>query len=278
MKKLLILLFFTILIQVNKTEAQFKIVGYIPNWANLKTFSDGFNYTRVTHLNIAFKDPNTSGDLPALSANEAYLVNAAHNQGVQVLLSLCGGGSSNDTSKQNLYFKLIKSTNVSAFASKITQYVITNHLDGIDLDLEGPAINSDFGSFVQVLADSLHPAGKVLSAALSEGYGGASVPTSTFSYLDWINIMAYDACGPTWGTPGQHSSYQFAMDNLAYWKNRGLAKSKAVLGIPFYGYGFDSNFSSSAYPFSYIETNYPDDIYSDQTANTIYYNGISTII
>jgi hypothetical protein len=112
MKKLLILLFFASLIQTNKTYAQFKIVGYIPNWANLTTFSDSFDYPRVTHLNIAFMDPSTSGDPPALSADEIYLVNAAHNNGVQVLVSLCGGGSSDDVTTQNLYFNLIQSANV----------------------------------------------------------------------------------------------------------------------------------------------------------------------
>ncbi len=278
MKKIIFLLVLIALIQVNKSQAQFKIVGYIPNWIPLKTFSDNFDYTRVTHLNLAFKDPDASGNLPMLSASEVYLISAAHSHGVKVLLSLCGGSSSTNASKQAIYFNLISSANVSGFASKLRLYTDTNNLDGLDLDLEGAAINSDYGKFVQVLADSLHPIGKVLSAALSSGYGGANVPTSTFSYFDWINIMAYDACGPTWGNPGQHSSYQFADDALIYWKGRGLSKSKAILGVPFYGYGFGASFSTSAYPFSSIAASYPADVYSDETANTIYYNGIATII
>ena len=277
-KMIFSLLLFIALIQGNTINAQFKIVGYIPNWVNLNTFSDNFDYTRVTHLNIAFKDPNSSGDLPALSSGELYLINAAHANGVKVLLSLCGGGSSTNPSIQTIYFNLINSTNVSTFASKLTQYTISNNLDGLDLDMEGSMINSDYGNFVQVLADSLHPHSKVLSAALSEGYGGSNVPSSTFNYLDWINIMAYDACGPTWGTPGQHSSMQFATDALTYWKGRGLAKSKAMLGVPFYGYGFGASAESYAISFNYIANNYPDDIYDDEAANTIYYNGIATII
>ncbi len=261
-----------------RTEAQFKIVGYIPNWVNLTSFSDGFDYTRVTHLNIAFKDPNSSGDLPALSTDELYLINAAHTNGVRVLVSLGGASTGTNVTLQNKYFNLISSANVSSFASKLTQYCITNNVDGIDLDLEGSAINADYGTFVQVLADSLHPAGKLISAALSQGYGGAAVPNSTFSHFDWINIMAYDACGPTWGTPGQHSSYNFANSSLTYWKGRGLPKSKAVLGVPFYGYGFNANYSSSAYSFDYIATTYPANTYDDQAGSTIWYNGISTII
>lgn len=265
-------------------NAQFRIVGYVPNWEgfDLTGFSAGFNYSRVTHINIAFKDPNASGDLPAMTSGEIALLTAAHNNGVQVLISLGGAATSTNAGLKSRYFTLINSTNRKAFCSKLKQYVVNNNLDGIDIDLEGTAINGDYGSFIQVLADSLHPAGKLLTSALSEGYGGASVPVSTFAYFDWINIMAYDACGPTWGSPGQHSSYAMAQTALNYWKGRGLAKSKAVLGVPFYGYEFGTS-SPSQYgvPFSWVGANRIAAVYDDQVAttggNTVYYNGISTI-
>ena len=282
-KNLILLILLVAFIALNKAKAQFKIVGYVPNWISLTTFSDNFDFSRVTHLNLAFKDPNSAGDLPALSSGEVYLINAAHNNGVKVLLSLCGGSSSENSSKRAIYFNLINSTNLNGFASKLKQYTVNNNLDGLDLDLEGPAINSNYDNFVQVLADSLHPVGKLVTSALSEGYGGGNVPAGTFAYFDWINIMAYDACGPTWGTPGQHSSYSMAVNALNYWKGRGLAQSKAILGLPFYGYEFGSvtakNYGVS---YNFIASNYPSTITEDEASsgggNTIYYNGISTII
>lgn len=284
MKKVLPILAFLLILQTGfDAKAQFKIVGYVPNWINLTSFSSSFDYSRVTHLNLAFKDPNSSGDLPAMTSGETALITASHNNGVQVLLSLCGGGSSTNAGIRNTYFNLISDANRSAFCSKLKQYVLANDLDGLDLDLEGSAINSDYGDFVQELADSLHPVGKLLTSALSEGYGGSAVPSSTFAYFDWINIMAYDACGPTWGSPGQHSSYLMASNALSYWKGRGLAQSKAVLGLPFYGYEFGPS-SPSAYAVSYkfMATNYPDYASDDQApsggGNTVYYNGIATII
>ncbi len=283
MKKSFIPLIIVLLFIASPINAQFKIVGYVPNWISLTTFSDNFDYSRVTHLNIAFKDPDSNGDLPALSTGEVYLITQAHANGVKVLLSLCGGGSSENASKRAIYFNLINSTNLNAFASKLKQYTVNNNLDGLDLDLEGTAINSDYGTFVQVLADSLHPVGKLITSALSQGYGGANVPSSTFAYFDWINIMAYDACGPTWGAPGQHSSYSMAINALTYWKGRGLAQSKAVLGLPFYGYEFGSASASNyGVAYNYIATNYPSTITEDEAnsggGKTIYYNGISTII
>lgn len=256
--------------------AQVKIVGYVPNWVNLTTFSSSFDYSRVTHLNIAFKNPNDNGDLPNLTVGEQSLVNAAHQNGVKVLVSIAGGAASENATIRNRYFTLINSTNRSNFCSKLKNYTVNNNLDGMDVDLEGPAINSNYGIFIQQLGDSLHSANKLMTSALSEGYGGGAVPVSTFAYFDWINIMAYDATGTWAGSPvGQHSSYQLAEAALIYWKGRGLPKEKAILGVPFYGYGFINLNGYQSY--SSIITNYPDNIYDDEAGNIVYYNGINTI-
>jgi chitinase len=257
---------------------QFKIVGYVPNWINLNTFANGFDYTKVTHLNIAFKNPDANGVLPIMSASEKNLLNKAHQAGVKVLISIAGATASNNVTIRDNYFQLISPAKRSDFAAALKKYLIEEELDGIDVDLEGPAINGDYGAFIQVLSDSLRPVGKLVTAALSDGYGGANVPSSTFSYFDWINIMAYDASGPTWGTPGQHSSYEFAEQSIAVWVNRGLPKAKAILGVPFYGYRFGGAVDYNSYTFAYIANNFPTNIYDDEAGNTIYYNGINTIV
>jgi chitinase len=130
----------------------------------------------------------------------------------------------------------------------------------------------------------LHPVGKLLTAALSEGYGGYKVQSATLAYFDWVNIMAYDAKGG-WNQadPGQHSSYQMAADALNYWKGKGVPKSKAILGVPFYGYEFGpSSPRTYAISYKYIAASFPDAVSDDDVAsgggNTIYFNGLSTII
>lgn len=104
------------------------------------------------------------------------------------------------------------------------------------------------------------------------------VPDSVFACFDWINIMAYDATG-YWNpnAPGQHSSLEYAKSSVAYWLKRGLPRSKAVLGIPFYGYGFGSAFRKDGYAYSEIVTTYPGAENRDQAGTTIWYNGLSTI-
>lgn len=90
--------------------------------------------------------------------------------------------------------------------------------------------------------------------------------------------MAYDGAGP-WepNAPGQHSSLPFARGNIDYWLRRGLPKSKAVLGVPFYGYGFGEAFKKRDYPYLTVLASYPGAEKRDQVGNTVWYNGIPTV-
>lgn len=91
--------------------------------------------------------------------------------------------------------------------------------------------------------------------------------------------MAYDATGD-WNpnAPGQHSSLEFAKSSVDYWLKRGLPKSKAVLGVPFYGYGFGDAYRKGEYAYSEVVAAYPGAENLDQVGNTIWYNGMPTII
>lgn len=260
----------------NLSMAQKKVIAYVPNWVDLNAFSSTIQYSKLTHINIAFENPDANGYLSFNSGSNA-IINAAHAQNVKVFVSLGGGSVSEGGAIRDNYFNLITSGNRTAFIQKIYDYVVAHNFDGVDMDLEGPAINSDYGGFVIALAAKLHANGKQITAALSEGYGGANVPTSTFAAFDWINIMAYDATGP-WqpGNPGQHSPYSMAVNQFNYWTGRGLPASKAIIGLPFYGYGFGAN-ANQGISYANIVAQYPGAENQDQVGNTIYYNGIPTI-
>jgi GH18 family chitinase len=258
--------------------AEPKIVAYVPNWIHLKKFAEQIDYDRVTHLNVAFENPtNDRGELSFHQGN-AELIAKAHERGVKVLVSIGGGAAATDKTLQARYFDLISETKRAAFAKSLADYVTRHKFDGLDVDIEGPSINKDYGPFIAELAKVLKPEGKLLTAALSQGYGGKNVPDATFEHFDWINIMAYDGAGP-WNpqAPGQHSSLEFAKRSVDYWLKRGLPKSKAVLGVPFYGYGFGEHFRRGGYTYAEIVAKYPGAENADQAAATIWYNGIPTI-
>lgn len=261
---------------VNVSMAQKKVIAYIPNWIDLNSFSGSVQYSKLTHINIAFENPDANGYLTFNSGSNT-IINAAHAQNVKVFVSLGGGSVSEGGAIRDNYFNLITPGNRTAFIQKIYDYVVAHNFDGVDVDLEGPAINGDYGGFVIALAAKLHANGKLISAALSEGYGGANVPASTFAAYDWINIMAYDATGP-WApnNPGQHSPYSMAVNQFNYWTGRGLPASKAIIGLPFYGYGFGAS-ANQGISYANIIAQYPGSENQDQVGNTIYYNGIPTI-
>lgn len=260
------------------TYAQNKVVAYVPNWVDLNSYSNVIPYDKLTHINIAFENLyNDNGDLSFNPADNA-LINKAHANNVKVLVSIGGGAASGDVTLTNRYFTQISPARRVAFVAKISTYISSHNFDGIDVDLEGPSINGDYAGFIQELSRVLKPQGKLVTSALSQGYGGDKVPSSVFQYFDFINIMAYDGRG-YWdpNTPGQHSSLDFAKSNTAYWLNRGLPKSKAILGVPFYGYGFGSAFKNRDYPYKDICAAYPGAEFVDQVGSTIWYNGIPTI-
>ena len=252
-----------------------KVIAYLANWIDLNTYASQIDYAKLTHINIAFENPGAAGDLSFNSGDNA-VIQKAHANKVKVFVSIGGGSVSEDANARNLYFNLISDANRAGFVNKLAAYLQVHNFDGLDVDLEGPAINADYGKFIADLSNKLKPLGKGLSAAVSQGYGGADVPSYTFSYFDWVNIMAYDATGP-WdpSNPGQHSSYDFARSNVDYWVGRGLAKSKAVLGLPFYGYGF--GFDAGEWAYSAILAKFPGAENLDQVGNTIWYNGMPTI-
>jgi chitinase len=259
-------------------SAQKLVVAYVPNWIELASFVDTIDYAKLTHINIAFENPiNDSGDMSANPSNKK-LIDKAHANKVKVLISIGGGSAADDKVLKPRYFDLLSDAKRAGFVAKLTDYVVKNNYDGLDVDLEGPSINKDYGVFIADLSKALKPKGKLLTSALSQGYGGDQVPNSVFAYFDFVNVMAYDGTG-NWspGRPGQHSSLDYAKDCATYWIKRGLPKSKTVLGVPFYGYGFGKAFRNYGYPYSELVSTYPGAEKVDQVGDTIWHNGMPTI-
>jgi len=257
-----------------QVQAQKKVVAYLPNWVNYNLFASTINYEKLTHINIAFENPDAAGNLSFSPANTT-LIQQAHAKEVKVLVSIGGGAATSNL--HSIYFNLISDAQRAGFVGKIAAYLTAHNLDGIDVDLEGSAINQDYGKFIEALSTALKPQGKLVTAALSHVNGGDAVTASTFQYFDFINIMAYDETGP-WAParPGQHASMAFAKASVDNWLGRGLPKEKAVLGVPFYGYGFGADFNQGM-GFAEIIQRFPGSENQDEAGSTIYYNGIPTI-
>lgn len=255
-----------------------RVVAYVPNWIDVAAFAKTIDYSKVTHLNVAFANPVNDLGVLSVSTQDDALLAAAHRHGVKVLISIGGGAAAENKVLKPRYFLLQGQEHRVEFVARAAAYVIAHGYDGLDVDLEGPSIGPDYGRFVTDLAAVLHPKGKLLTAAVSQGYGGSKIPNEALAVFDFINVMAYDATG-TWAPnkPGQHASFEFARDNLNFWLKRGVPRNRVVLGVPFYGYGFGKAFRKRDYPYKDILASFPGAEQRDQTGDTIWYNGIPTI-
>ena len=262
---------------VKKDSAgSFKTIGYLMlDRDDMQSVLSAIDFSKLTHINLAFINPGASGafnDMPTIP----QIVTLAHSKGVKVLMSVGGGNI------PAWLTGLLADDKRPAFVQAIAAMVSKYNLDGVDIDLEGPAITKNYLPFVADIAALLKPQYKLLTAALATPYGPA-VPDKVLPLFDFINIMSYDKTGP-WrpSDAGQHAPYDMAVSDLDYWENtRGVAKEKLTLGVPFYGYGFGPKNTTSDMGYGTIVSTYPGAEMKDQVllpdGEKMYYNGIPTI-
>jgi len=273
--KIIFLTVFTLTSAFSLTSvSQFRVVGYLRTGDDMVQNTRQLNLSQITHLNIAFINPETDGTFTAYPQLDT-VVRLAHQFKVKVMLA-CGGGSRH-VSLDTLLDAVHRPTVVQNFISFVDKY----QLDGIDVDIENDDINANYEPFVVMLAEQLHQKGKLISTALSYNTRDKITDRSLKAY-DFVNLMAYDLKAP-WkpDDPGQHSPYSMAVDQIMYWTaERHIPKQKVNIGVPFYGYGF----GPSGVPdmtFKEIVSKYPGSELKDEAimadGGTMYYNGIATI-
>lgn len=254
-------------------QQDFKVIGYLPYYRF--AFNDQIEYERLTHLNIAFANPDMEGNLDVGGQDISPVVAAAKAEGVQVFISLAGGALTADW--KQAWEHLMLADNRSAFIHKIMLYLAAYDLDGVDFDLEWGDVNEKYSPFVLELRDSLTAHGLELTAALPGSHRYPDITDEALAAFDWINMMVYDLTGP-WNpsNPGPHSPYSFAVSCMEYWQSQSVPTSRLTLGVPFYGYDFGNN-PVTAYRYATIVDWDSANAYTDQV-NEVYYNGIPTIV
>lgn len=256
----------------NYVEPSTRVVSYIPLYRNQNDMFSKIDFSATTHVNISFVNPDDkTGDFLGFTYSGQWTAFKKHHQSlidknIKVLASIGGGGADH---KEN-YLHLMRPENKTAFISKLMDFARDENLDGIDVDLEGDLVNTSlYNPFVLELADSVKAQGLLYTAAVAS-WNGSKISKESLDAYDFINLMAYDATGPWSPTKViNHSSMDFALENLAYWSGRGVSKDKIVLGVPFYGYKFTTN-GVSAFTWDQYLTQFPGSIEDDQagTENT----------
>ena len=144
---------------------QARVVGYFPYWRF--AIKDKIEFCKITHLNIAFANPDSNGNLilntdtngPSL----ADVTNTAKSQNVDIktYISVAGGALSNET--KNIWKDFLANGDKrTILIDKIIQFVLNNKLDGVDVDLEWDAVTAGYSNFVLELKQELSVNGCLL--------------------------------------------------------------------------------------------------------------------
>jgi GH18 family chitinase len=256
-------------------DQRFKVVGYLMG-SNFDKI-DLLELDRLTHLNLAFANPDQQGNLVFGNGIDLKpVVSKGHGLGLKVFVSLAGGGRPDTT----IWKSVLDPANRTAFISNILSFVETNNLDGVDVDIEWnllPTIDSLYTPFVVELRKALHEKGKSITTALGATDLHPAVTQQSLEAYDFINVMVYDKTG-SWRPDdiGPHSPYSYAEEAMAYWiEERGIPADRIILGVPFYGFDFTPPAQYISYRNLIKED--PANAYRD-SVDSKYFNGITTIV
>ncbi|XP_075230689.1 chitinase 7 [Lycorma delicatula] len=258
----------------SSSEDGYKVVCYYTNWSQYrpktgKYLPEDIDPDLCTHIIFAFGWLK-KGKLSSFESNDEtkdgkiglydriYNLKKA-NPKLKTLLAI--GGWSFGTQK----FKDMSATRYArqTFIYSAIPFLRARHFDGLDMDWEYPKGTDDKKNFVLLLkelreafeaeAQEIKKPRLLLSAAVPVGpdnvRGGYDVP-AVASYLDFINLMAYDFHGK-WERETGHNAplyapstdsewrKQLSVDHAAsMWVRLGAPKDKLVIGMPTYGRTF----------------------------------------
>ena len=264
-------------IDLFSTEA--RVVGYFPYYRF--SLNDKIQYCKVTHLNIAFANPETDGTI-VLPGNSGDLLKnvmdtaRSQNSNIEIYISLAGGALSDQVSNTWKNF-LSSPQDRPILIEKIVSYVLDNGFDGVDVDLEWNHVTAGYSDFVIELRDALKSKSKGITAAYPSETRYSVITQEALNALDFINLMVYDYTGPWNPSPGQHSSYNHAKQGINFWKNIvGINPSKLTLGVPFYGYDFQNSTTVKSFTYGSMVATDVSNSEKDNVGKK-YYNGRPTI-
>ncbi len=284
MKKILAFLIF-LMFSISQANAQLpktqfcekKLIGYVTNWS-VNSFID---YANLTHAFFSFLKPSTNGSLLEYTMEQEILfsdfLKQTKKHGCKRFISLGGGGdeafpvmAANSEARKN-------------FISNVIAFCKEKKFNGIDMDweaMDNEAEKKNYTILMKEFRNAVTSENLEFTATIGFGdYWCKWIENEALQQADWIQLMIYDQTGTWTASPfGNHASFEHYVQAQQYWVDRGFAKEKIVLGLPFYGYKFASKSggSGAALKYSEIVAGFPAMNFSeDQTPGTdwCFFNG-----
>ncbi len=247
MKKLFI---WAILLIVPYTFAQkLNVVGgYFPYYKS----TNNVNFSNYNYLYYAFVNPTATGGLRLTGSSTTAFNNfksATNGLNSKRLISIGTEGMS--VMAKSAQARLL-------FADTLRKFCRLHKFDGIDLDWESIDNVTDRTNFTALCQDIRETIDTTnLLFTITVGYGNYWLQwyeNNALSQADFLQIMVYDQTGTWSGSPyGNHASMAHFKDAESYWVGRGFPRGSLVMGLPYYGYKFQSTAGGLATAASYAD-------------------------
>ncbi len=250
---LFILLSFQTNAQVIKTVfCEKKMIGYVPNWVN----NPDIDYANLTHAFFSFLKPSANGDVLEYTMEEeaalSLFLKQTKKNGCKRFISLGGGGDE--------VFPIMAADPAARkkFIATVIAFCKERKFDGIDMDwelMDDATKKKNYTLIMKEFRQAVSTEGLEFTATVVFGdYWCKWIENEALQQADWIQLMVYDQTA-TWSESpfGNHASFEHYLQAQKYWTDRGFAKDKIVLGLPFYGYKFISETGGKGTSFNYSE-------------------------
>ncbi|KAJ2887987.1 hypothetical protein IWW38_005026, partial [Coemansia aciculifera] len=227
--------------------------------------------SKFTHINLAYAEPQANGTFTLESSYDvAAITDKIHKAGSRALLSL--GGYSGSAHFSDIF----KSGDTRGrLINGLVDYLKGHNLDGVDIDWVPSECNkvdvqndaSNLLAFVRELRQALDASGAKRLIALGVGMvpfvGPNGQPLSDVSgfasWVDYINILAYDVNGQQKSTTGPNAplNYEFGrgvqqslVTAIDSWTQAKFPANQITAGIAFYGRSATAKVDMSAQPWN----------------------------
>jgi spore germination protein len=242
MSRRLSFFFAAVLFAITPAAFAYRISAWIPPWDSNALTSIQANGGAITESNPVWYSLNADGSIAKNwnAENSAWRAAMTGSQIIPTLQNLVNRQFDGATTASLLSTAQSRESHASA----ITQLVVANTFDGIDIDYEGvpTASRANFTAFLTTLSRKLHAANKKLSVAVlpktsdSQNWDGRGSQdwNAIGQVADSVKIMAYDHSWPT--SPAGPITPLDWLDKVASYATSTIPAAKVMIGLPWYGY------------------------------------------
>lgn len=217
-----------------------KVLGWHPYWVS-STAYQSYDYTALTHIAyFSYEVDTATGGFT--SVHDWYttpIISYAHERGTKVLLTVTNFGTAKNT-------ELLSDTIKQKYLiNNLISLLKNRNGDGVNFDLESVAVSqranlvSFIGRAVTMIKSQL-PEAEISMATPAVDWSGSWDFKTLSELCDYIIFMGYDyywkgstTAGPV--APLQGENYTVTRSITTY-LGTGVAASKLMLGVPWYGY------------------------------------------